>query len=162
ATRAPRAPHHDLPWPAAEGAVDHRANTSAVVLWKMRTARRGRDKSGPKRGGAADRARPVGCRADGGPRPPGGRGGAQGGRVSGPDGCRVSYLTVRDPRAGPTILLIHGSGVSAGYWVNQLRGLGRALRVVAIDLPGHGASDPIEGASVEAYAETTAHFLELL
>src|SRR5207302_88904 len=80
----------------------------------------------------------------------------------GPDGCRVSYLTVRHPAAGPTILLIHGSGVSAGYWVNQLRGLGRALRVVAIDLPGHGASDPIEGASVEAYAETTAHFLELL
>ena len=80
----------------------------------------------------------------------------------GPDGCRVSYLTVRHPAAGPTILLIHGSGVSAGYWVNQLLGLGRALRVVAIDLPGHGASDPIEGASVEAYAEATAHFLELL
>src|SRR5207302_123526 len=80
----------------------------------------------------------------------------------GPDGCRVSYLTVRHPAAGPTILLIHGSGVSAGYWVDQLLGLGRALRVVAIDLPGHGASDPIEGASVERYAEATAHFLELL
>jgi len=80
----------------------------------------------------------------------------------GPDGYRVSYLTVRAPRAGPTILLIHGSGVSAGYWVNQLRGLGRALRVVAIDLPGHGASDPIEGTSVETYADVTARFLEVL
>ena len=78
------------------------------------------------------------------------------------DGRRVSYLTAGDSAAAPSILLIHGSGVSAGAWVNQLRGLLTAFRVAAIDLPGHGKSDPIPRASVEEYAETVAMFLEAL
>lgn len=78
------------------------------------------------------------------------------------DGRRVSYLTAGDSAAAPSILLIHGSGVSAGAWVNQLRGLLTAFRVAAIDLPGHGKSDPIPQASVEGYAETVAEFLEAL
>ncbi len=78
------------------------------------------------------------------------------------DGRRVSYLTAGDSAAAPAILLIHGSGVSAGSWVNQLRGLLTAFRVAAIDLPGHGKSDPIPRASVEEYAETVAKFLEAL
>ena len=78
------------------------------------------------------------------------------------DGRRVSYLTVGDSAAAPSILLIHGSGVSAGAWVNQLRGSLTAFRVAAIDLPGHGKSDPIPRASVEEYAETVAEFLEAL
>ena len=78
------------------------------------------------------------------------------------DGRRVSYLTAGDSAAAPSILLIHGSGVSAGAWVNQLRGLLTAFRVAAIDLPGHGKSDPIPQASVEEYAETVAMFLEAL
>ena len=78
------------------------------------------------------------------------------------DGRRVSYLTAGDSAAAPAILLIHGSGVSAGSWVNQLRGLLTAFRVAAIDLPGHGKSDPIPRASVEEYAETVAMFLEAL
>jgi len=76
------------------------------------------------------------------------------------DGRRVSYLTAGDSAAAPSILLIHGSGMSAGAWVNQLRGLPEAFRVAAIDLPGHGKSDPIPQASVEEYAETVAKFLE--
>ena len=78
------------------------------------------------------------------------------------DGRRVSYLTAGDSAAAPSILLIHGSGVSAGAWVNQLRGSLTAFRVAAIDLPGHGKSDPIPRASVEEYAETVAEFLEAL
>ncbi len=78
------------------------------------------------------------------------------------DGRRVSYLTAGDSAAAPSILLIHGSGVSAGAWVNQLRGSLTAFRVAAIDLPGHGKSDPIPQASVEGYAETVAEFLEAL
>lgn len=58
--------------------------------------------------------------------------------------------------------MIHGSGVSASYWLNQVRGLGKALRVVAVDLPGHGESDPVEEASVEKYAEVAAGVLEVL
>ena len=75
-------------------------------------------------------------------------------------GRRVSYLTAGD--SGPTILLIHGSGVSARSWVNQLRGLVGAVRVVAIDLPGHGESDPMRHASVEQYGGIVANFLDAL
>lgn len=43
---------------------------------------------------------------------------------------------------GLPIVLLHGSGSSKAVFVNQLSGpLAEAYRVVAIDLPGHGASD---------------------
>src|SRR5882724_6376996 len=78
------------------------------------------------------------------------------------DGRRVSYLTAGGSAAARAILLIHGSAVSAGYWINQLCSMGDAFQVAAIDLPGHGKSDPIPQASVEAYAETVGKFLEAL
>ncbi|OLC35598.1 MAG: hypothetical protein AUH81_09860 [Candidatus Rokubacteria bacterium 13_1_40CM_4_69_5] len=78
------------------------------------------------------------------------------------DGRQVSYLTVADPTAEELILLIHGSGVSARYWTEQLRGLAKALQVLALDLPGHGESDSIADSSVEAYADVVAGFLAVL
>src|SRR2546426_4062160 len=77
------------------------------------------------------------------------------------DGRRVSYLTAGGSAAARAILLIHGSAVSAGYWINQLCSLGDAFQVAAIDLPGHGKSDPIPQASVEAYARSEEHTSEL-
>ena len=41
---------------------------------------------------------------------------------------------------GPLILLLHGPGEFAGVWVPVLQELTRRHRVVAPDLPGHGAS----------------------
>lgn len=81
-----------------------------------------------------------------------------------PEGERVSYLAAGDARAatGRTILLIHGSGVSARSWTEQLRRLGHALRVLAIDLPGHGESDPRPAAAVEGYADAAHSLLEAL
>lgn len=80
------------------------------------------------------------------------------------DGKGVSYLATEDAGAGSdqTILLIHGSGVTARSWTDQLRGLGRALRVLAIDLPGRGESDPIPEATVEGYADTALGLLKAL
>jgi pimeloyl-ACP methyl ester carboxylesterase len=52
--------------------------------------------------------------------------------------------------------------MSARSWVNQLRGLAGAVRVVAIDLPGHGESDPMRHASVEQYGGIVANFLDAL
>ena len=44
---------------------------------------------------------------------------------------------------GRPILLIHGNSSSSRIWQKQLQGpLGAKYRVVAIDLPGHGASSP--------------------
>jgi pimeloyl-ACP methyl ester carboxylesterase len=78
------------------------------------------------------------------------------------NGRQVSYLTGGDPERDATILLIHGSGVSARCWIEQVRGLAKALRVLALDLPGHGESDPVPGSTVEAYADAVADFLAAL
>src|SRR2546428_7366721 len=49
--------------------------------------------------------------------------------------------------------------MTARSWVRQLQELGGALRMVALDLPGHGESDPLPGVSVEEYAAVVAEFL---
>jgi pimeloyl-ACP methyl ester carboxylesterase len=49
--------------------------------------------------------------------------------------------------------------MSARSWVNQLERLPGALRLIALDLPGHGESDPAPGVSIEAYAVAVADFL---
>lgn len=80
------------------------------------------------------------------------------------NGRDVSYLVAGEAEAGneQDLLLIHGAGVSARSWINQLRGLGQVLRVFAIDLPGHGQSDPVPEATVEGHAEVAARFLDQL
>ena len=42
--------------------------------------------------------------------------------------------------------------MSARSWTDQLHGLGYTLSVLAVDLPGHGESDPSAAASVDDYA----------
>ena len=56
----------------------------------------------------------------------------------------------------PPIVLIHGSVVTRKMWLPQLRGLSDAYRVIAPDLPGHGALAHIPfsfSASVETLAD---------
>lgn len=78
------------------------------------------------------------------------------------EGRKVSYLTVEGGRISETLLLIHGAGVSARTWVNQLRGLSDVVRPLAIDLPGHRESDPVDEPTLPAFAETARHVLEQL
>ena len=77
-------------------------------------------------------------------------------------GRRISYLTLAAEIAGPLIVLIHGSGVSARYWVEQLRGLAPPGHAVALDLPGHGQSDDALDPSAEHYADVVGDFVEAL
>ncbi|PYN85756.1 MAG: hypothetical protein DMD87_21430 [Candidatus Rokuibacteriota bacterium] len=49
--------------------------------------------------------------------------------------------------------------MSARSWMKQLQSLPGAVRLIALDLPGHGESDPAPGASVEDYAAVVADFL---
>ncbi len=55
------------------------------------------------------------------------------------DGARVRILSAGD---GPPILLIHGVGLRAEVWAPQMNALSPTHKVVAVDMPGHGDSDP--------------------
>jgi pimeloyl-ACP methyl ester carboxylesterase len=51
--------------------------------------------------------------------------------------------------AGPPLLLVHGGGDGAFEWVPILPALARTRRVVAVDRPGHGLSDPFDYGGVD-------------
>ena len=62
-------------------------------------------------------------------------------------GVETAVLDVGD---GPPLVLLHGPGEFAGVWSPVLGDLVRSHRVVAPDLPGHGASaSPADGLSGE-------------
>jgi len=46
---------------------------------------------------------------------------------------------------GPTLVLVHGAGHQAGAWSEAAKGLMDRYRLVILDLPGHGESDPSDG-----------------
>jgi pimeloyl-ACP methyl ester carboxylesterase len=75
-------------------------------------------------------------------------------------GQRVSYLEADRGHAGPTLVFVHGSGVSARYWSDQLHALAGTARVLALDLPGHGESDAPPAPSLAQYASVTARLLD--
>ncbi|MET0151497.1 MAG: alpha/beta hydrolase [Candidatus Binatia bacterium] len=63
---------------------------------------------------------------------------------------------------GPTLVLVHGSGGDHTTWKPQLEGLASAARIVALDLPGHGASSDEGCDTIEAYATVVRQFLTAL
>src|SRR5271155_2608648 len=60
-------------------------------------------------------------------------------KVEAPNGA----IAVRESEGrGPAAVLIHGNSSSSRAFSRQLDGpVGKRLRLVAVDLPGHGASD---------------------
>src|SRR5256886_8425443 len=57
-------------------------------------------------------------------------------------GRRISYLTAGE---GPVLLLVHGIASDSEVWRAVLPLLARRARVIAPDLPGHGASAKAPG-----------------
>ncbi len=47
--------------------------------------------------------------------------------------------------SGPVLVLLHGAGDQAGAWARVAPQLVSRYRVLAVDLPGHGGSDPTSG-----------------
>jgi pimeloyl-ACP methyl ester carboxylesterase len=78
------------------------------------------------------------------------------------DGHNVSYLDSDHSHGRPTLVFVHGSGMSARYWSDQLRALEGTARVLAIDLPGHGESDDAATPGLALYADVTAAVLDAL
>ena len=59
--------------------------------------------------------------------------------------------------AGPTLVLLHGPGANATHWMRLLPGLVTAFRVIAPELPGHGASgvgtEPLDRARILSWLD---------
>jgi pimeloyl-ACP methyl ester carboxylesterase len=76
-----------------------------------------------------------------------------------PVSVRIPTGTIRsfEGGEGDPVALLHGLGGSAANWALVAEGLVPAHRVLALDLPGHGGSDPLpRGAGVGDYADAAA------
>jgi len=69
------------------------------------------------------------------------------------DGREVSY---EDYGAGPVVLLIHGSPGNGKAWQRVGERLADRFRIVAPDLPGHGATTPQPAGAVPDVADAAA------
>jgi 2-hydroxy-6-oxonona-2,4-dienedioate hydrolase len=76
-------------------------------------------------------------------------------------GSEVRY---REAGEGPVLLLVHGLGCSADYWVRNGPWLAaRGFRVLAPDLPGFGRTEgPRAGLPIPAQAAAVARFADAL
>jgi pimeloyl-ACP methyl ester carboxylesterase len=79
--------------------------------------------------------------------------------VAAPLGVAVSFLRAGD-RAGPRVILVHGTPGSASSWADYLLSPPPGLEVVALDRPGFGQSGP--DAAVPGLAEQAAAVFALL
>lgn len=68
----------------------------------------------------------------------------------------------REAGEGPLVLFLHGLGMSRTGWDAQLAGLADRWRCVAWDMPGYGASPPLDGFSLVAAAGAAAGLVERL
>jgi len=62
----------------------------------------------------------------------------------------------------PTVIFIHGAGGGWGTWTRQLEGVADAGRMIALDLPGHGASPGDGCRAVADYAAVVQEFIRAL
>jgi 3-oxoadipate enol-lactonase len=73
-------------------------------------------------------------------------------------GARLHHT--RQGRSGPAVVLLHGLGSSGADWPEQQAVLEARYRVIAVDLPGHGASPlPPGPLTVEGMAAAVAALL---
>lgn len=61
--------------------------------------------------------------------------------IAGPQGTIVYW----EKGTGPTVIMVHGAGDQAGTWSKIAPGLAGDHRVLLVDLPGHGESQPKTG-----------------
>jgi pimeloyl-ACP methyl ester carboxylesterase len=72
-------------------------------------------------------------------------------------------LDYSDNGSGIPLFLIHGYPLSRALWEPQVTGLADAARVLALDLRGHGGSDPVPGPySMSVLADDCRGFLDVL
>lgn len=75
-------------------------------------------------------------------------------------GGRLRYCDFGD---GPPLVLLHGMACCWQWWLEVLPTLGRQHRVIAVDLPGFGDSDPLPApAEIPQHARVVADLLDHL
>ncbi|MGH9523289.1 MAG: alpha/beta fold hydrolase [Terriglobales bacterium] len=62
-------------------------------------------------------------------------------KVATPFGTQTAFVA----GSGPTLIFLHGAGDNAGTWAKVAPHFTNRYRVVVMDLPGHGESDPVDG-----------------
>ena len=86
--------------------------------------------------------------------------------MAGPASVRAGELRLayREAGEGPAVLLLHGWPTSSFLWRNVMPPIARTRRVIALDLPGYGASDkPTDVTySYAFYSDAVAGFLDVL
>jgi len=76
------------------------------------------------------------------------------------EGRRLRYV---DMGEGAPLVLVHGTGGAWQSWLLNIEALARRHRVIAVDLPGFGQSDPLPAApNMSAYAASIAALLDQL
>ncbi|MET0236234.1 MAG: alpha/beta hydrolase [Kibdelosporangium sp.] len=85
------------------------------------------------------------------------------------DGHRITCLKSpadQSDQADPAVVFVHGNSSSARTWLPVMRGdFGRRFRCVALDLPGHGQSEPAKDHadySLPGYAAVLTGFVQEL
>ena len=66
----------------------------------------------------------------------------------------------REQGRGAPVLFLHGLGGSRTSWEPQLDGLSDMFRCIAWDMPGYGASEPVEPLTFAAIADAVARLLD--
>jgi 3-oxoadipate enol-lactonase len=74
---------------------------------------------------------------------------------------RIGYLEEGSGKGTP-ILFLHGVGSDKSVWRPQLDHLGKARRAVALDYPGYGESEFIEGATRDDFADAILAAMDAL
>ena len=79
-------------------------------------------------------------------------------------GSSLHYLDYGDPGSdGLVFVLAHGLGGRWQHWTENIPELAEHGRVIAIDLPGFGRSEPLRGGySIDAFADAIAELIKRL
>jgi len=78
------------------------------------------------------------------------------------NGIKVRHAR-RGPQDGVPVLFLHGFGGDLGNWLFNLDAIAEVAPAIALDLPGHGQSDPrLPGASLADLAGFVAAFLDAI
>ena len=74
---------------------------------------------------------------------------------------KIGVLATISTGTGPLVVLIHGVGLRSEAWGAQIEALSRSYRVIALDMPGHGASPALAvGPNMADYVETIVAVLD--